>query len=161
MSEEKRKNLKDVMEELDKYFEDFEKDLQNAIRESITLSRFQKEPFVAGFSFKLGPEGRPSVQIFGDRPMDEGYRSPMSEQIIDDKNNKLRIVLEMPGVEKGDIKVDATEERAIILAERENRKYRAELRLKTEVRPDSGIAEYRNGVLDISFSMKDKANKDF
>src|SRR5215831_144279 len=78
MSEEKRKNLKDVMEELDKYFEDFEKDLQNAIRESISLAKVQKEPFVAGFSFKLGPEGRPSIQLFGDRPMDEGYRSPMS-----------------------------------------------------------------------------------
>ena len=162
MSEDKRKNLRDMLDELNKYFEEFEKDIQNAVRSSISTARSQTKPFVTGFSFKLGPEGKPSIQIFGDSPMHtDGYRSPMSEQILDEKNKLLRVVFDMPGVEKSDVKVDATEESAVVVAERGNRKYRAEVALKVEVLPDSGRAEYKNGVLEISFSLKDKANKGF
>ena len=162
MSEDKRKNLRDMLDELNKYFEEFEKDIQNAVRSSISTARFQTKPFVTGFSFKLGPEGKPSIQIFGDSPMHtDGYRSPMSEQIIDEKNKLLRVVFDMPGVEKSDVKVDATEESAVVVAERGSRKYRAEVALKVEVLPDSGRAEFKNGVLEISFSLKDKANKGF
>ena len=162
MSEDRRKNLRDMLDELDRYFEEFEKDIQDAVRNTVSATRSQTKPFVAGFSFKLGPEGRPSIQIFGDSPIkNDGYRSPMSEQILDEKNKLLRVVLDMPGVEKSDVKVDATEERAVVVAERENRKYRAEISLKVEVLPDSGKAEYKNGVLEISFSLKDKTNKGF
>ena len=62
---------------------------------------------------------------------------------------------------KEDIKVDATEETAVVTAEREAKRYRAELSLKAPVRPDSGRAEYKNGILEISFSLKDKTNKGF
>ena len=162
MSDDRRKNLRDMLDELDKYFEDFEKDIQEAVRNSVSAAQSPTKPFMAGFSFRLGPEGKPSIQIFGDSPMHaDGYRSPMSEQILDEKNKLLRVVFDMPGVEKSDVKVDATEESAVVVAERGNRKYRAEVALKVEVLPDSGRAEYKNGVLEISFSLKDKANKGF
>jgi HSP20 family protein len=67
----------------------------------------------------------------------------------------------MPGVEKQDINVEATEDSAVITAENGEKKYRAELHLKAQVRPESGKAEYRNGMLEISFSLKDKANKGY
>jgi HSP20 family protein len=67
----------------------------------------------------------------------------------------------MPGVEKEDIKVEATEDSAVVTAERDSRKYRAEIHLKAQVQPDSGKAEYRNGVLEISFSLRDKTNKGY
>lgn len=162
MSDDRRKNLREMLDELDKYFEGFEKDIQEAVRNSLSAARSPNKPFVAGFSFRLGPEGKPTIQFFGDNPaQNDGYRSPMSEQIIDEKNGVLRIVLDMPGVEKSDIQVDATEESAVIKAERGNRKYRAEIALKAEVKPDDGKAEYKNGLLEISFSLKDKANKGF
>ncbi|MDA4124663.1 MAG: Hsp20 family protein [Thaumarchaeota archaeon] len=151
-----------MLDELDKYFEDFEKEVQEAVRSSLSSARSQSKPFMAGFSFKLGPEGKPTIQFFGDNPTQhDGYRSPMSEQFVDEKAGLLRVVLDMPGVEKGDIEVDATEESSVVRAERGNRKYRAEIPLKVEVEPDSGKAEYRNGLLEISFSLKDKANKGF
>ncbi len=162
MSEDKRKNLKDMLDELDIYFEQFEKDIQDAVRNSISIPRMHSEPFVAGFSFKFGPEGKPSIQVFGDRPLhNDGYRSPLSEQILDEKNRMLRIVLDMPGVGKEDIKVDTTDDKAVVMAENGNRKYRADIVLKAEVRPESSKAEYKNGVLEISFSLKDKANKGY
>jgi len=117
---------------------------------------------LAGFSFNLGPEGKPSVQIFGDNPSRrDGFRSPMIEQVVDDKTSTLRLLLEMPGVEKPDIKIEATDETAVITAERDAKKYRAQVNLNAEVEPDSGKAEYKNGILEIFFSLKDKANKGF
>jgi HSP20 family protein len=162
MSEDKRRDLRDMLDEMDKHFEDFEKDLEEAVKSSIFRGRGDARPFVAGFSFNLGPEGKPSVQIFGDNPARrDGYRSPISEQVVDEKDSALRLLLEMPGVEKQDIKVDATDENAVITAERESKKYRAQVNLIAEVEPDSGKAEYKNGILEISFSLKDKANKGF
>ena len=162
MNEDKRRNLKDMLDELDKYFEEFEKDIQNFARNSISATRVAAEPYIAGFSFRVGPEGRPHVQFFGDSPLrHNGFRIPMNEQLLEEKNNTLRVVLDMPGVDKGDILVDATDDRLIVTAERESRKYKAEIDLKAKVQPDSGMAEYKNGVLEISFSLRDKANKGY
>lgn len=160
MSDEKRRNLRDVLDDLDRYFEDFEKEIEEAVRNSIDSVR--AKPFMAGFSFQVGPEGKPVVQLFGDNPLrNGGYRSPLVEQMVDDKAGLLRIVLDMPGVEKSDIKVDAKEETAVVTAEAGGRKYRADVSLKQPVQPDSGKAEYRNGVLEISFSIRDNSNKGF
>jgi HSP20 family protein len=162
MSEDRRRNLRDMLDELDKYFEEFEKDVQDVVRNGISAVHSQTEPYVAGFSFKFGPEGRPNVQFFGDSPLHhDGFRSPMSEQILDEKNGLLRLVLDMPGVEKGDINVEATEDSAVVTAERGPRKYKADIDLKAQVQPDGGKAEYKNGVLEISFSLRDKTNKGY
>jgi HSP20 family protein len=151
-----------MLDELDKYFEDFERDIESTVRNAFFGKDGQLQPFVAGFTFNMGPEGKPSVQIFGNNPVRrDGFRSPINEQMVDEKNGVLRIILEMPGVEKEDIRVDTTEESAVITAEREEKHYRAELTLKAPVKPESGKAEYKNGMLEISFSLKDKANKGF
>ena len=162
MSTDRRRNLRDLLDELDRYFEEFEKDVQNFARESISAAHLNTNPYVAGISFRLGPEGRPNVQLFGDSPLHrDGSRSPMTEQLLDEKDNQLRLVLEMPGVEKEDIKVQATDDSAVVSAERDSRKYKAEIGLRAQVQPESGRAEYKNGVLEISFLLKDKANKGY
>jgi len=162
MSEDRRKDMRDVLDELEHYFEGFQKEMEEAVRNNLFGNDQSAWPFIAGFSFNVGPEGKPSIQVFGNNPVGgDGSRSPINEQVVDGKNGTLRILLEMPGVEKEDIRVEATEESAIITAEREDRKYRAELPLKAQVRPESGKAEYKNGMLEISFSLKDKANKGF
>ncbi|MGD0145610.1 MAG: Hsp20 family protein [Nitrososphaerales archaeon] len=162
MSEDRRKNLKDMLDELDKYFEEFEKDVQDVVRSGISAVHSQTEPYVAGFSFSFGPEGRPNVQFFGDSPLHhDGFRSPMNEQVLDGKKGLLKLVLDMPGVEKSDIEVEATEDKAVVTAERGPRKYKADISLKAQVQPDSGKAEFNNGVLEISFSLRDKTNKGY
>ncbi len=162
MSEDRRKDFRDMIDELDKYFESVQKDIEDAMKHSIFEDDRFTGPFIAGFSFNMGPEGKPSLQLFGNSPVDrDGFRSPIHEQVVDEKNGVLRLLLEMPGVEKQDIKVEATEDTALITAENSEKKYRAELNLNAPVRPDSGKAEYKNGMLEISFSLKDKANKGF
>jgi HSP20 family protein len=162
LSEDKRKDLRDVLDELEHYFESFQKEVEGAVKNNILGGDKRSWPFVAGFSFNVGPEGKPSVQVFGNNPIGGGgYRSPINEQVVDEKSGTLRILLEMPGVEKQDINVESTEDSAVIKAEKGERKYRAELHLNEPVRPESGKAEYKNGMLEISFSLKDKANKGF
>ena len=161
-SGDRRRDLRDMLDELDRYFADFEKDIEATVRDAFFGNGRETRPFVAGFTFNMGPEGKPSVQIFGNNPVRrDGFRSPISEQLVDEKDGILRLILEMPGVEKADIKVDATEEAAVITAERGEKRYRAEVTFKQPVKPESGKAEYRNGLLEISFSLKDKPNKGF
>jgi len=151
-----------MLDELEHYFEGFQKEIEETLKNNIFSGEQSSWPFVAGFSFNMGPEGKPSVQVFGNNPIrGDGYRSPINEQVVDQKNGALRILLEMPGVEKQDITVETTEESAVITAENGEKRYRAELHLKAPVRPESGKAEYKNGMLEISFSLKDKANKGF
>ena len=160
MTEDRRKDLRDMLDEIDRYFEGFEKEIEETVKNSILSTDHRIRPFIAGFSFNMDPKGKPSVQVFGTSPVSgDGFRSPISEQLVDEKNDSLRVILEMPGVEKEDIKVEATEESAVITAERGDHHYRADLGLKAPVRPESGSAEYKNGMLEISFSLKDKANK--
>jgi len=162
MSEDRRKDLRDMLDELEHYFGDFQKEIEDAVKSNIFGGDQSSWPFVAGFSFNMGPEGKPSLQVFGNNPIrGDGFRSPINEQVVDQSNGALRILLEMPGVEKQDINVEATEDSAVITAENGEKKYRAELHLKVQVRPESGKAEYRNGMLEISFSLKDKANKGY
>ena len=160
MSEEdRRKNLRDMLDELDRYFEELEKDLQDSVRHALVEGRHLAGPFVGGFSMQVGPDG-PSIQFFGDNPQQKGgFRSPLSEQVVDEKTGVLRILIDMPGVEKEDVSVSATERTVIVKAERGSRRYGSELGLKAEVDPDTGKAEYKNGVLEISFSLRDKSNK--
>jgi HSP20 family protein len=151
-----------MLDELEHYFGDFQKEIEDAVKSNIFGGDQSSWPFVAGFSFNMGPEGKPSLQVFGNNPIrGDGFRSPINEQVVDQSNGALRILLEMPGVEKQDINVEATEDSAVITAENGEKKYRAELHLKAQVRPESGKAEYRNGMLEISFSLKDKANKGY
>jgi HSP20 family protein len=162
MSEDKRKNLRDLLDEFDDYFRDFEREITESVKNGIFSPDPHSRPFIAGFAFNLGADGKPTLQVFGDNPVHkDGFRSPINEQIIDEKNGVLRIIIEMPGVEKEDIKVEATEDSAMVTAEKDEKRYKAELSLKAPVRADSGKAEYKNGMLEISFSLKDKANKGF
>ena len=53
------------------------------------------------------------------------------------------------------------EYRVSIKAEKDARKYRSEFTLKSEVDPESAKAEYKNGILDLLFLIKDKTNKGY
>jgi HSP20 family protein len=162
MGDDRRKNLRDVLDELDRFFEEFEKDITETVRQGIDDAKRFSKPYVAGFSMKVGPEGKPTLELFGDKPeQDGGFRSPMTEQILDGKNKTLVVVLEMPGVDKRDIEISSTDDSLLVKAEHESRKYKCEVALKADVEPDSGKAEYRNGILEITFSVRDKDNKGF
>lgn len=122
-----------------------------------TASRGEMKPFVRGFSIRIGPDGKPEIKEFGNRPdiiSKEGIeeRKPLIDVMEGDE--EVNIIVEMPGVNKEDIDVNASETTVEIKAEGETRKYYERAELPCEVIPDSAKARYNNGVLEIIFKKK-------
>ncbi|PCN49831.1 heat-shock protein Hsp20 [Candidatus Geothermarchaeota archaeon ex4572_27] len=114
-------------------------------------------PIVYGYTMTIGPDGKPVVREFGNvrptrtgviRPVEE--REPLVDVIPGDK--VIQVVAEMPGVNKEDIKLEATEDELIISAESGNRKYYKVVPLPAKVDPKSAKATYKNGVLEVVLS---------
>ncbi len=123
----------------------------------------QYGPFVYGYSMSIGPDGKPNVQEFGNvkpsrRPGAFGMQQPAlepketREPLVDVINEQaqVRVVAELPGVEKSDIKTSINEDALTIRVDSPNHKYYKEVQLPTGVDPDSTKASYNNGVLEIT-----------
>ncbi len=118
-----------------------------------------KGPYVYGFSMRIGPDGKPQIQEFGNVPRRFGikeedfgeYREPLVDVIENDTT--VSITAEMPGVNKEDIDLDLDEENDIltIKVDTPERKYYKEIQLPCKVKPDSVKATYKNGILDVVF----------
>jgi HSP20 family protein len=163
MSEDKRRYLREVLDELDRYFDEFEKTVQDSIRSSLSAGEsLLRKPVVSGVALGLTPEGRPSVQFFGDRIEGrDGFRTPIYEQMLDENQETLRLIVELPGVEKDAIDISAQEEKVVVKTTQPERKYSVEVPLKNEVDPESGRATYSNGLLDVVFPIRHKTNKGY
>lgn len=72
---------------------------------------------------------------------------PLVDLFVDEAN--VIIVAELPGIEKESIEVDATEDKVAISADSPMSKFYRELILPARVDPNSSIASYRNGVLEV------------
>lgn len=117
-----------------------------------------KEPQVYGFSIQVGPDGIPNVERFGNViPVgkDRDVREPFTSSLVNEKKNELNITAEMPGINKEDIELNATEKEIIIKADSNARKYYKFIKTPDSVDPDSAVAKYNNGVLEITFKFKD------
>jgi len=68
----------------------------------------------------------------------------------------IQVFAEVPGVEKSDIKLNATENSLSIAVDTETRKYHKEVELPERVDPDSVKATYRNGVLEVTLKKLEK-----
>ncbi|MFW6120846.1 MAG: archaeal heat shock protein Hsp20 [Petrotogales bacterium] len=118
--------------------------------------------FVRGISFKIGPDGKPKIQEFGNRPSrtEEGgsiiseEREPLTD-IIEGKND-VAITIEIPGVEKEDIDLNVNEENLEIKVNAPQRKYHKVVDLPCGVKPKTTKATYKNGILDVVLEKKDK-----
>ncbi len=141
------------------FFDEFEREFQemNRLINSINsvMQNYSREPVVYGFSIQVGPEGVPHVEHFGTMNKEQNIREPFTSSIVDDKNNELNITAEMPGIQKEDIEVNATEDEVIIKAESNEREYYKTVKTQLPVDPDSARAKYNNGVLEVTFSLKE------
>ncbi len=163
MSEDKRRDLRDMLDELDHFFDDFERSLENVIRSSVnTGQKVFSKPVVAGMAMGVGPEGKPTIHFFGDNLVGpNGFRAPIYEQVLDEKEGNLRLLVEIPGVEKEDVEISALPEKVSLGAEKGDRKYKIDVPLEREIDPDSGTASLKNGLLEVIFKTREKTNKGY
>lgn len=119
-----------------------------------------------GFVTTTGPDGRPVVYEYGnagpagkrlERPThaSSDTREPIVDTIVDEKEKVVKIITEMPGVEKHDIKI-AVERRHVSVSTEgsdSRKKYQMRIPLERKVDVNSAKATYRNGILQLTFNL--------
>jgi HSP20 family protein len=110
-------------------------------------------PFVYGYSMKIGPGGKPEIQQFGNikKSLKGPQVSEEREPLVDivETNDEIRVVVELPGVEKSDIKLHGTEDALTISVDTPQSKYYKEVELPTKVKVRDAKSTYKNGVLEV------------
>lgn len=116
-------------------------------------------PFVYGFSYTAEPGKEPVFQEFGNiHPSRRGIEpSAGREPLVDimDEKEKYKIFVELPGVDKDNVKLDVADNSIEIKTE-DDRKFYKMLDLEEAVDPSSSKASYKNGILTIELDKKAK-----
>ncbi len=129
-------------------------------------------PFVYGYSMTIGPDGKPQIREFGNvkpstRPEPFGPRRPKidikeeREPLVDviTTDHEVKIVAELPGVDKNDIKLYGTEKALNIAVDTPQRKYSKEVELPVKVDPKTAKSAYKNGVLEVTLTRAKEEEK--
>jgi len=129
-------------------------------------------PFVYGYSFSMGPDGKPVIREFGNvKPSLKGGpmgavrpqldvkddREPLVDTIVNP--DTVKVVAELPGVEKPDIFLECDGHNLTLKVDTDKRRYYKELELPVEVDPDTSKASYKNGVLELLLTRMKSGSK--
>ncbi|HKU83975.1 MAG TPA: archaeal heat shock protein Hsp20 [Candidatus Nitrosocosmicus sp.] len=120
-------------------------------------------PLVYGSTTTIGPDGKPIVREFGNVRPRRGAgvapsilteRHPLSD--VSSTEKEVMVTVELPGVSKEQIKIEANENQVDIKTEGPKRKYHEVIDLPTEVDIESVKSTFTNGLLEITFNKKSK-----
>ena len=158
--------FKEMEEMMAKEFEELSKRAPESLVREQTLPDGTKMkswgPFVYGYSVTVGPDGKPKVREFGNFKAEtrlgkphvdvKENREPLADVIPGD--GEIRVIVELPGVEKKDIKLSGTENKLTISVNTPERKYFKEVELPAKIETKKATSKYKNGVLDITVPKK-------
>jgi len=160
-----------MIEEMEKEMAEAFKGMENKMPEDMYRERrlpdgsVRREygPFVYGYSVKIGPDGKPTIREFGNMkpgltgaggaPLNLTERREPLVDVIED-GETVKVLAELPGVEKRDIRLKATDHSLTINVDNPTRKYYKELEFPEEVDEKTAKSTYTNGVLEIVFKKK-------
>jgi len=149
----KRRHLwfSDFFEESDRLEKMMDEMTSHGFRSS--EKRKPRKPYVFGFSVTLGPDSNPRFRRFGN-PQSSYYGSEGQEErepLVDviEEDREVLIVAELLGVKREDVQIHATQCNVTISVDTMDHKYYKELALPVEADPESAVATYKNGVLQI------------
>ncbi|MFX1511950.1 MAG: Hsp20/alpha crystallin family protein [Promethearchaeota archaeon] len=124
-----------------------------------------------GYSYQLGPDGIPKIQTWGDIP--ENFQLPQNvdrfgnpnalsssvDPTVDiiEEEEELRLIVEVPGIEKYNLDVNVTETEVRIRGSQEDRHYDKKIGLPGKIRPKSAKVSLRNGILEFKAEWKEKS----
>ena len=127
------------------------------------LTKFANtKPYFYGYTMTIGNDGRPLVKQYGTHVpglVVSDVREPFVDEVVDRNSNTLKLVAEMPGVDKTDIKITIEDKYAKISAEHGDRKYQTRVPLKYKIDENSSKATYANGILEVSFKLLEQKPK--
>lgn len=121
-------------------------------------------PIVYGYSMTVGPDGVPKVKEFGNvkSPMGRGSfgpsmlsaeRKPFSDIATTDK--EVKVAIELPGVSKENITINAYDGTVEVTSTDPKRKYHEVLEIPPETDIETAKSNYNNGILEITFKKKE------
>jgi HSP20 family protein len=164
----------EMRREMEREFEEQYKDIEtkapkDLVREYETAGGGKVReygPFVYGYSMTIGPDGRPKVREFGNvkspssirgggffaRPLISSERQPLADVTTTDK--EVKVVVEMPGVSKENIKVNAYDNTVEVTTTDPGRKYHEVVEVPPETDIETVKSTYKNGILEIIFKKK-------
>jgi HSP20 family protein len=138
-------------------------DLDDIFEEAAKSGATTFGPYYYGYSMTVGPDGKPHIREYGNvRPSllpTADTREPLIDTIIDENEQILKLVAEMPGVEKKDIKVVVEGNVVKVDAEHGDKKYHGKVPIRNKIDPDSAKATYTNGILEVQFKLKEDKPK--
>ncbi len=164
--------------EIDRMIEEMEKEMAKSFRDMENLMprdmvrvrrlpdgsiRREYGPFVYGYSVKIGPDGKPIIREFGNlKPGMGGEGQPplnlqdQREPLIDviEEDETIKVVAELPGVDKEDISLYVTEKTLTIDVGSPERRYHKDLEFPVEIDEASARSTYKNGVLETTLTKR-------
>ncbi|MFQ5920875.1 MAG: archaeal heat shock protein Hsp20 [Nitrososphaerales archaeon] len=161
--------MEEMMREMEKMFEQSVKELEKSVPKELVRERKLADgttrrewgPFVYGYSVTIGPDGKPVIREFGNvkpsitsggRFALKGEREPLIDTIS--SGDEVKVIAELPGVNKEQIKLSATENTLSIRTDTPERKYSKEIDLPAEVDPASAKSSYKNGMLEVTLKKR-------
>jgi HSP20 family protein len=135
----------------------------NDIFEEFKGNGFDSGPNYYGYTMTVGPDGKPVVQEYGNVKPDQlsisDTREPMVDTIVDEKEKVVKLIVEMPGVEKTDVKIVVEDKTVDLSAEHDKKKYHVKVPLQHKVDENSAKASYKNGILELIFKLVEEKPK--
>jgi HSP20 family protein len=161
----------EMRREMEREFEENLRDIENKVPKDLIKEYVTEDgakvreigPLVYGSTTTIGADGKPIIREFGNvkprmragsRPNILTERQPLSEVSTTDK--EVKVAVELPGVSKEQIKLDANDSQVDIKTEDPKRKYHEVIDLPAEVDIDSVESTFINGLLEITFNKKSK-----
>ncbi len=166
------REFEEMMQDMERMFEETLRDVdkipRDLIREYDTPAGGRVRevgPLVYGYSVTVGPDGKPKVRQFGNvrSPLGGGMttpaltaeREPLADVITTDQD--IKVTLEMPGISKQDIKINAYDGSVeVSTTETASKKYRRLIELPSDADLETAKSTYTNGILEINFKKKGK-----
>jgi len=120
-------------------------------------------PLCYGYTMTVGPDGVPVVKQYGNAKPElsptSDTREPLVDTLVDDKEKVVKLIAEMPGVEKKDVKIVVDGKIVNIDAEHGEKKYHVKVPIQHKVDENSVKASYKNGILEILFKQVEEKPK--
>ena len=164
-------DIEDMMKEMEEIMERNFEQFRTQIPEEMKRERKLPDgstvpewgPFVYGYSMTIGPDGKPKIREFGNvKPSNEPEGCGLNQPCIDVKQEReplvdivdidaeIKVIVELPGVAKEDIKLSGTEDALTISVDNHQRKYYKEIEIPAKIDPKKAKSAYKNGVLEVT-----------
>jgi HSP20 family protein len=163
-------DIDQMMKEMEKMMQEAFRNVEQQVPRNLVKERKLDDgsivremgPIVYGYSVKIGPDGKPVVRKFGNidafpNVLGGGLavkeeREPLVDIIKGE--NELRVVAEVPGVNKEDLRVTANENSITLESVTGQPRYHKIIELPETIDPKTAKSTYKNGILELSFKRK-------